>query len=285
MQKTILITGATDGIGFETAKMFAAQGHNLLLHGRNPAKLKAAKDILTQVSAGGRFDSYVSDLSDMKEVAGLALTIAEDHDTLDVLINNAGVFKLSPPTTRDGLDMRFTVNAIAPYLLTKKLLPLLGPSGRVINLSSAAQAPVDLSALAGSGQLSDSLAYAQSKLALTMWSRTMGLSLKGKGPTVIAVNPASFLGSKMVKQAYGVAGKDLRIGAEILYRAALSDEFASASGQYFDNDSGQFTPPHPDALNAQRCEEVVRTMEAVLNRTLEKRYPSPHQANLSILKK
>lgn len=269
MQKRILITGATDGIGLETAKMLAAQDHHLLLHGRNPTKLKAAKDILTEISAGGRFDAYISDLSDIKDVAGLVAEIAEDHDTLDVLINNAGVFKSPEPTTRGGLDIRFAVNSIAPYLLAKKLLPLLGSSGRVINLSSAAQAPVDLSALAGSGRLSDSSAYAQSKLALTMWSRTMGLSLKDKGPAVIAVNPASFLGSKMVQQAYGVAGNDLRIGAEILCRAALSDEFASASGQYFDNDSGQFAQPHPDALNAKKCEEVIRTIDEILNHALE----------------
>ena len=67
----------------------------------------------------------------------------------------------------------------------------------------------------------------------------------------------------------GVAGNDLRIGAEILCRAALSDEFASASGQYFDNDSGQFAQPHPDALNAQKCEEVIRTIDEILNHALE----------------
>jgi NAD(P)-dependent dehydrogenase (short-subunit alcohol dehydrogenase family) len=99
--------------------------------------------------------------------------------------------------------------------LTKRLMPLFGSSGRVINLSSAAQFPVDLEALVGKGELSDGAAYAESKLALTMWSRNMALSLKNDGPAIIAVNPRSMLGSKMVKQAYGVAGGDLRIGAEI----------------------------------------------------------------------
>ena len=107
-------------------------------------------------------------------------------------------------------------------------------------------------------------AYAQSKLALTMWSRTMGLSLGSDGPAVIAVNPGSMLGSKMVKQAFGLAGGDIRIGAEILTRAALSDEFEDASGQYFDNDSGRFGAPHPNALDSRKSEEIVRTIEAVL---------------------
>jgi NAD(P)-dependent dehydrogenase (short-subunit alcohol dehydrogenase family) len=131
-------------------------------------------------------------------------------------------------------------------------------------LSSAAQAPVDPEAMFGSVKLSDGMAYAQSKLAITMWSRNMALALKDDGPAIIAVNPRSMLGSKMVKQAYGVAGGDLRIGAEILVRAALSDEFAVASGRYFDNDIGQFTAPHPDARSTQKCEAIVRVIEAVL---------------------
>ncbi len=100
-------------------------------------------------------------------------------------------------------------------------MPLLGVSGRVINLSSAAQSPVDPKAMVGQVQLSDFEAYAQSKLALTIWSRSMALSLQDNGPAIIAVNPGSMLGSKMVKEAFGVAGGDIRIGAEILSRAIL----------------------------------------------------------------
>jgi NAD(P)-dependent dehydrogenase (short-subunit alcohol dehydrogenase family) len=192
--------------------------------------------------------------------------VAEKHAKLDVLINNAGVYNAPDLVTQDGLDVRFAVNTIAPYLLTQRLLPLLGTSGRVVNLSSAAQSPVDPRALAGQGHLSDGAAYAQSKLALTMWSRNMALSLKDEGPAIIAVNPGSMLGSKMVKDAFGVDGGDIRIGAEILSRAALADEFATASGQYFDNDKGQFASPHPDALNSQKCEEIVRFIEAVLTK-------------------
>jgi hypothetical protein len=92
----------------------------------------------------------------------------------------------------------------------------------------------------------------------------MALSFKDDGPAVIAVNPASFLGSKMVRMAYGMEGKDLSIGADILTRAALSDEFSDASGKYYDNDIGQFTSPHPDALNVQKCEKVVSAIETIL---------------------
>ncbi len=263
-QKTILITGATDGIGLETARMLVSLGHNVLLHGRSQAKLENVERTLSEVMDGGRVESYMADLSRLAEVTALARAVAEKHAKLDGLVNNAGVFKAPDPITPDGLDVRFAVNTIAPYLLTKRLLPLIELSGRVINLSSAAQAPVDPEALAGRVKLGDGMAYAQSKLAITMWSRRMANALKGDGPAIIAVNPGSMLGSKMVKEAYGVAGGDLRIGAEILARATLSDEFADASGKYFDNDTGRFASPHPDARNAKKCEAVVHAIEAVL---------------------
>lgn len=264
MRKTILITGATDGIGLETAKMLVSQGHNLLVHGRNQAKVDSVVKELENLSGEGQVESYVADLSRLADVDALSRSVAEKHESLDVLINNAGVFVVPNPATGEGLDVRFTVNTIAPYLLTKNLLPLMGGSGRVVNLSSAAQAPVDLQAISGGRNMSDGEAYAQSKLALTMWSRAMAEELGSNGPAIIAVNPKSFLGSKMVKQAYGAAGHDLRIGAEILCMATLAAEFAGASGKYFDNDIGQFTNPHPDALNSGKCKEVVDVIETVL---------------------
>ncbi len=261
MQKTILITGSTDGIGLKTAEILISEGHHVLLHGRNPSKVEEA---FAALQGDGRVESYVADLSLMSEVEALARAVTEKHSALDVLINNAGVYNTPDPITQDGLDLRFVVNTIAPYLLTQKLLPLLGTSGRVVNLSSAAQSPVDPEALAGRARLPDGTAYAQSKLALTMWSRSLALSLGDQGPTVIAVNPGSFLGTKMVKQAFGIAGNDVRIGADVLHRAALADEFGAASGQYFDNDSGRFASPHPDALDPQKSEEIVRVIQTVL---------------------
>jgi NAD(P)-dependent dehydrogenase (short-subunit alcohol dehydrogenase family) len=264
MPKTILITGSTDGIGLESAKALYLQGHHVLLHGRNPAKLGAAERALSELSGDGRAESYLADLSRMADVEALARAIAETHERLDVVINNAGVLRTADTLTDDGLDIRFAVNTFAPYLLTERLLPLLQPGARVVNLSSAAQSPVNLEALAGQKKIPDQLnAYAQSKLALTMWSRTMADSQKKNGVVFVAVNPGSLLATKMVKEVFGMAGNDIRIGSEILVRAALSDEFAEASGLYFDNDKGRFASPHPDALDPQKCQDVVRVIETV----------------------
>ena len=153
----------------------------------------------------GNIYSVLGDLSVLKNVEVLANNILEKFTNIDVLINNAGIYKTQDERTVDGFDIRFSVNTLAPYLLTKKLLSVLSKNARVINLSSAAQAPVHLNAL---------------------------------------------------------------IGSDILVRAALSDEFKDASGKYYDNDIASFSKPHLDALNIQKCNELVFVMEDILENYL-----------------
>lgn len=261
MSKTILITGATDGIGLETAKKLVKQGHHVLVHGRSQSKLENVK---SELDKNGSSEVYIADLSELVQVKMLAKKVLKQHLTIDVLINNAGVFKLANPIARNGLDQRFLVNTIAPYLLTRELLDFFSDQGRVINISSAAQSPVDIQALAGEVALDDSDAYAQSKLAITMWSFYM--AKKYCSPSFIAVNPASFLGSKMVKEAYGSQGKDLSIGADILVAASTSDEFSNVSGKYYDNDIQEFANPNREALDDSKNAELVRQVDMLIQR-------------------
>jgi NAD(P)-dependent dehydrogenase (short-subunit alcohol dehydrogenase family) len=258
MTKTILITGATDGIGQLTAKTLAAEGHTILIHGRSAEKLvQAAKEIV------GTTEIYSADLTRMDQVHAMAADIRKAHDSLDVIINNAGVLKLRDAMTDDGFDARFMVNTFAPYVLTQALLPILADDGRIVNLSSAAQAPIDIEGLHGRKPLDDMTAYAQSKLAITIWTREMAKTLP-KTQVAVAVNPGSLLASKMVKEGFGVAGNDLQIGADVLREAALGASFADASGKYFDNDSGAFANPHSAALDAGHSAEVMQAInEAV----------------------
>lgn len=161
---------------------------------------------------------------------------------------------------KEGLDVRFAVNMISPYLLTKFLLPKLSVKGRIINLSSAAQMNIDFDALRGGKLLSHDSAYAQSKLGIAMWGLELAEELGDKA-VVISVNPKSFLGSKMVKKAYGRQGYELSIGADILYRAALSEEFSDKSGAYYDNDFEQFSRLHPFALSKENRLKLVEIMD------------------------
>jgi len=208
----------------------------------------------------------LADLSKLSDVEALANAVLEGHKHLDVLINNAGIYSTANNIAESGLDVRFVVNTIAPYLLSKKLISLFNSTGRIINLSSAAQSPVNMDALTGKIKLSDDFTvYAQSKLALTMWSNHMAQEYKDKGLIIFSVNPGSMLATKMVKEGFGVAGNDIRIGADILVRASLSDEFVKASGQYFDNDYGQFSSPHQDATDTQKRQEIVNAIEDILS--------------------
>lgn len=266
MAKTILITGSTDGIGLEAAKRLMANGHCVLLHGRSQSKLDAVVEGLSSLTGGERIESYVADLSRLADVEDLAIALIENHKNIDVLINNAGVLRTSETLAEGGLDVRFVVNTIAPYLLTKQFMPTLSATGRVVNISSAAQSPVDLQAFLGKKRLAEMDAYAQSKLALIKWSNHLSQGRDSHQPAIISVNPGSLLASKMVREGFGIAGNDIGIGADILCRAALSDEFADASGRYFDNDSGQFAAPHPDAMSADKSKAVVETIEGILAR-------------------
>lgn len=258
MTKTILITGSTDGIGLLTAQNLAKEGHKILLHGRGLTKLETAA-----AKVGGDVEIYAADLSRITDVQNFAAEVSKKHDRLDVLINNAGVLKSANTRTEAGHDIRFMVNTFAPFALTRALLPIIPKEGRIVNLSSAAQAPVDLAAMRGEKQLGHNDAYAQSKLAITIWTRELAKELPD-GPVVVAVNPGSLLASKMVREGYGISGNDLSIGADILREAAIGASFADATGKYFDNDRGQFAQPHAAALDDVHSAQVMQGIKDAL---------------------
>ena len=150
------------------------------------------------------------------------------------------------------------------FLLTNELLPLLkqGEKSRVINLSSAAQSPIDYEVLIGKQKRSESETYAQSKLALTMWSFYLAKTLPDIN--AIAVNPGSLLNTKMVKEAFGNYWSSADKGANILYELAVSDDYQDASGKYFDNDKGTFAEAHRDAYKQTKIDKLIATTMKIL---------------------
>ncbi len=263
--KTIVVTGATDGIGFEVAKQLSQKECNLIIHGRNIEKLEYVKSCLQNGKA--KVFTYTADFSNLIDVRQMAHSITSEHPNIDVLINNAGVLKTSNANTTYGIDVRFVVNVIAPYVLCKYFSSFMSKGARVINLSSAAQASVNLNAIKGEGvALSAMDAYAQSKLAITMWSNYLAKFFKDQSVSIFSVNPGSLLGTKMVKEGFGMQGKDITIGSSILVKAALSDEFAYANGKYYDNDVAEFAYPNSDALDLQKNKALVDAIDYVIQK-------------------
>lgn len=263
--KNILITGATDGIGKLTALKLAKEGHTLFLHGRNAEKLSALSSEIKVKSNNENIFEFVADFSNLKTVKAMAEQLKNEVDKIDILINNAGVFKSPNSNNEEGFDIRFAVNFFAPYLLTNELIPLLekGTEARIINLSSAAQSPVSLESLNGITSISDNESYAQSKLALTMWS--MHLAKELKNITVIAVNPGSLLNTKMANEAYGQYWSPAEKGSDIIYDLAISEEHKGLTAMYFDNDNRGYAHAHPDAYDNTAISHLITETEKLIH--------------------
>lgn len=263
--KTIVITGSTDGIGKLAAIQLAKDKHEIVLHGRNSEKLLKTIAEIKTLSSNENISGVIADLSDVASIQKMIRDLTNTYSKIDVLINNAGVFKSQVRSNNKGLDLRFAVNYLAPYLLTQRLIPLLKKSSapRVINLGSAAQASVSFEALKGQESLSEQEAYAQSKLALTMWS--FDLAQESKFLNVIAVNPGSLLNTRMVQEAYGQYWSSADKGATILHDLALSDQYGESSGKYFDNDKGSFSQAHVDAYDEELISNLIAETQNILN--------------------
>lgn len=268
MHKIILVTGSTDGVGKLTALKLAKDGHSVYVHGRSKAKVDKVIDEIKDASNNENIKGFVADFSDLNAVEQLAEKIKREISSLDILINNAGIFKSPIEKSKDGFDVRMAVNYLAPYVLTENILPVLekGSNPRIVNLSSAAQSTVRKEVLIDETSVNESEAYAQSKLALTMWS--FNFAKQHPNITTIAVNPGSLLNTKMAKEAYGQHWSPAEKGVNILYDLATSDAYKDATGKYFDNDKGEsighFASAHPDAYNQEIINELISTTDKLI---------------------
>lgn len=264
-KKHILITGSTDGVGKLSAISLASQGHVVYLHGRNANKLNAAIAEVKEKSNSETVDGFIADLSDLNAVKQMAAEISSKLTHIDVLINNAGVFKSAISHTKKGIDLCFAVNYLAPYALSKELISLIekGSDATIINLSSAAQSSISYDAMLGKQSISVNESYAQSKLALTMWSHYLAKQLKDI--TVIAVNPGSLLNTKMANEAYGQHWSPAEKGSDILVDLALNHAHKLHSGDYFDNDSGAYASAHPDTYNEMAVSQLIEFTNTLID--------------------
>jgi NAD(P)-dependent dehydrogenase (short-subunit alcohol dehydrogenase family) len=235
-EATILVTGATDGLGRRVAQELAAKGATVLLHGRSLERLEATLEELRSQMVSEKASSYLADLSSLAAVRDLAERILSEHDRLDVLVNNAGVIARERKESEEGYELTFEVNYLSHFLLTRLLLPLLKDSApaRIINVASAGQSPLDFSNLMLERGYDAMKAYSQSKLAQVMFTFELTEHLRGTGVTVNALHPASLMDTKMVQSTFGYTMSTVEEGAQAVVRLAISPEIEGVTGRYFD---------------------------------------------------
>jgi NAD(P)-dependent dehydrogenase (short-subunit alcohol dehydrogenase family) len=239
-RQTVLVTGATDGLGRALARELARRGATVLLHGRDQERLEETRREIEQATGSDRLRGYRADLSSLQQVRRLGREVAAQQARLDVLANNAGIAGEGPrELSADGHELRFAVNYLAPFLLTQLLLPLLRRSApaRVVNVSSVGQVPIDFDDVMLERGYDGLRAYRQSKLAQVMFTFELAERLRAAGEpgvTVNALHPATLMDTKMALQTFGYAMSTIQDGVEATLRLAVAPELDGVSGRYFD---------------------------------------------------
>jgi len=238
--KTILVTGSTDGVGRFVAERLAADGAEAIVHGRDRAR---GESLVQQIrKAGGEARFFRADFASLAEVKSFASAVRRSAHHIDVLVNNAGIGSAgqgrqeSRELSADGFELRFAVNYLAPFLLTRLLLPWLerAKEARIVNVASAGQQAIDFSDVMLERGYSGARAYRQSKLAQILFTFDLAEELDGRPITVNSLHPATFMDTTMVRRAGVKPISTVEEGGAAILKLVASPALADVSGRYFD---------------------------------------------------
>jgi NAD(P)-dependent dehydrogenase (short-subunit alcohol dehydrogenase family) len=236
--KTIFITGSTDGVGRYVALQLAAQGANLLIHGRDEARGNEVVDQITRAGKG-KAAFYQADLASLAEARKLADRVKTDHERLDIFVSNAGIGSRNMGPERrvsaDGHELRFAINYLSGFLLTYALLPIIKAAApaRIVNVASLGQAPLDFDDVMLTRSYDGTRAYSQSKLSQIMFTIDLAEELKGTGVTVNSLHPATYMNTTMVRAGGVTPMSTVEEGGTAILHLATGDDIEGRGGLFF----------------------------------------------------
>lgn len=279
-----MVTGASSGIGVETARALAHQGAKVLIAGRNSERTRAVRDILREETGNEGIESFIADFSSLRAVRGLAEEVRERYDRLDVLINNAGIWHARFTLSADGYEDTFAVNHLAGYLLTEELLPLMreAKSARIVHVASRLhKSPrrFDLDNLmCEKTRFYRGLkVYGHSKLAQVIYSTELARRLKGTAITSNSLHPGDVMtnvtrSNPFLDWAKNFAGFLLitpEEGARTSLYVATNPSVEGVSGRYFDKEKEAKT--HRDVKNKELAVALLERSDELVRRALSPR--------------
>ena len=267
--KLILITGSTSGIGNATAIELIKLGAKVIIHGRNEEKTEKTIESIKKETKSPNVLGISADLGSLEQIKKLAKNLYEQFDHLDVLINNAGVLRPQKNLTIDGLEETFTVNYVAPFLLTNLLIDLIkkSESGRIINVASQVQSNhLDFNNLQYEIGYTGVKAYASSKTCLIMFTYLLAEKLKHTNITVNCLHPG-IINTKLLKTGMGSFGAPLSIGAENLIYVITDQKLEKVSGKYFNNKKPELSKEI--TYNKEIQKELWQKTEKIIGRSFK----------------
>jgi NAD(P)-dependent dehydrogenase (short-subunit alcohol dehydrogenase family) len=272
--QAVLVTGATDGLGRAVARDLASRGAEVLLHGRSETRLADTLQEIRKVTGNDRLRTHAAEFSSLGDVRRLGRDVLDERERLDLLINNAGIgggrHGRRREESADGHELRFAVNYLAPYLLTRLLLPLLREAApaRIVNVASAGQAAIDFEDVMLEQGYEGFRAYRQSKLAQVMFTFELAERLRAEGDlgvTVNALHPASLMNTKMVLETFGHTMSTIEDGVEATLHLAISPELDGVTGRYYDR--LHEARAHDQAYDAEARRRLWRLSEDLVGDT------------------
>ncbi|MGC8555373.1 MAG: SDR family oxidoreductase [Candidatus Acidulodesulfobacterium sp.] len=270
--KTVLVTGSTDGIGKQTAVILAKKGFSVLIHGRNEDRCKQTVREISSLTGAKNLDYFVCDLLSLKEVYRFSEEVKKKYGSLDILINNAGVYLKDYVLSPEGIEATFQINHLAMFYLTLNLLSIIRPvnaeHARIINVSSTAHASkMDFDNLVKPVKYDGHRAYSLSKLCNILFTVELSERLKDKNITANCLHPG-VINTKLLKAGWGAVGgffgRSPQEGAKTSVYLAVSKDVENITGKYFSD--SKIAKPHDIACDKDTRTKLWRLSEELIGK-------------------